>query len=123
MTEHIAITAPEIVGSVVSDDGLNMLLKVAQVSGQELVIAFPHESLPGLVASAAHAFTAGQHLQGLPSSQVRLTNFEQWDLSPAGDNSVLTITLDGGGRLSFLLQPEVRLALQQALASAGAATP
>ncbi|MRD46773.1 hypothetical protein GHT07_05770 [Caenimonas koreensis DSM 17982] len=119
--DELAITAAEIDGGKITDDGMALVLKVIQVSGFEVNLAFPHLALPALIEAAAHGITEGFAKQGKPDQRYPV-QWVNWNLDPISTGSLLTMTLQSGGQLAFVLPPQVQSELLQAIANQIGAT-
>jgi hypothetical protein len=108
--EHMALTVPEVAEATVTYDGRVMILKAFQVNGEELKLAFPHETLPALIEVSAACFAQGSALQGAPENLIRAFKAASWAVVPANNSTaaVLTMTLENGAAFSFLIDKQIQ---------------
>src|SRR5690349_18246320 len=94
-------------GSMTSEDGKTFYFHVKREDdGTHMMLGFPHEELPTLVEAAAMQMDKGRSLEG----ERIVAAFEASGFSvgrgPAGE-TVLGMEMAEGGRICFLLAPEL----------------
>ncbi|MGI4793646.1 MAG: hypothetical protein ACRYG8_06070 [Janthinobacterium lividum] len=107
MSDELAHPIEEVIGSMTTDAGTHMLMEVNQVLGGDPgILAFRYETFSHLISAAARAQVECDQKRGIPAETVQAFDVTRWTLGKAGSDKsvILTLTLQGGGKLSFLLQ-------------------
>ena len=117
MADYNAIPIKTIDGTLVTDDGMTMLLKVTQVTGEELNLAIPYGELHKLIDGAATSHTHGSNIQKIASQLKHYFPIQWWELGTIPDRSgfVLSLTLPNGGILSFALNHQMASGILETL--------
>jgi hypothetical protein len=116
MPEYTAVVIEKIVGSLTTDDGLHMLLKVSSPGGRELELAFPFEALGHLLEAAARSSMEGAKAQKLDSRVKPAFPVSWWELGLTHDgNVVLSLTLSSGAILVFNLDRQMATGILETL--------
>jgi hypothetical protein len=124
-TQIKGLAISRVEGAMVTDDGSNMLLKLQQSGGTELVLAFPAEQIGNLIQLAAQSATGARAAQGADPAVRESFVVEGWDVGLGSEDRavVLTLKLRGGAELSFMLPQGVQQPLIDKLAATVAPPP
>lgn len=102
-------------GSMTSEDGTTFFFHAKRDDGSGVMLSFPHEELPNIVEAAAMQMDRGKTLDG----ERMVAAFEASGFSvgrgPRGE-IVMGIEMQEGGKICFLLHPELIEQLVPALA-------
>jgi hypothetical protein len=109
---------PVVDGSMTSEDGQQFLLHVRCEDGSELLLGFPHAELPSLVECAAMQMDKGRGKDGDRLVTAFSTSGFQVGRG-ANAEIVLSLTISGTGKISFLLPHGMAGELEAALVRAG----
>ncbi len=105
MTEHAAQLAAKVEGSMTTDDGQHMLLKLTMADGAENVIAIPRDQIAALVDLAALGILQSETAVKADPTTRAAFRASWWELAVDAQSgqTLLSLTFGAGGRLHFLL--------------------
>lgn len=90
--------------AIVTGDGAHMLLTYKRADGEPQALAIPVEQLRGLLTLISQSVSSAGEKRGRPADQRDAVVAESWKLEESPDKRlVMTIRLNGGGDLSFIL--------------------
>ena len=117
MAEIEAVAVERIVGSQITDDGTCLLIKIALGTGQETVLAFPRDQLMPLVQMAALGRVQSDKILRVSPDDKEALEVRWWELGqvPQTDQGYLSLTIDPGGRLDFILGKVMVKAIHETL--------
>ena len=110
---------PEILGSMTSDDGQVFVLQVRDAQGNDKMVGLPHRDIPRLVELAALQVPEGARLRGDKDLSVFNTRSFSVGISEGGQ-IILSLTIGGAAKLSFVLPGGMSAQLSETLAIASA---
>lgn len=121
-----ATVITQVSGSLVSDDGQQMALKLLQPDGTDLVLAIPRDEILNLVDVAAHARSQSDKILKVDPKTSVGHRVIWWDLAidDTTNQVVLTLTFGAGGKLAFLFGKDGAQRMLEALqVCLGSTTP
>ena len=116
MAAYPPIAIAKVKGSFVPDDGRYALIDVELTQGGSIMLDFPAEQLPQLLAAAADAAGRSSRILKTDPSQKHLFPVSWWTVGEAQDGAiVLSFQLPGGSELSFQLSRDAADRLQEVI--------
>lgn len=126
MPEIHALSIAQVAGSLVSDDGQHMVLRLVQADGADVPIAIPRGEILKLAEAAAVSHAQSDKALNVDPNQKDAFHVTWWELGfdESSGTAVLTLTFGAGGKLSFALSGNMPRDLLETLqVHVGSATP
>jgi hypothetical protein len=119
MADIEATVIETVIGSIVSEDGQHMLLKVRVPSGNEPVLAIPIEEATSLIDLAADALTQSDKVAGRGYENRRAFTAAWFEVGRdrSSGQATLSLTFGAGGVLTFLLPGSMPQQIHETLAA------
>jgi hypothetical protein len=95
----------EIDAMQITDDGMHMLLHVKDGNGRPIVLAFPHDQLKAIVTCCAQAKRNSDLILKADPLASGVFDTDACSIVQPADtkDAVMTVTIEGSGRLSFFV--------------------
>src|SRR5579872_1584696 len=97
---------PVVDGSMTSEDGQTFYFHAKREDGSGIMLGFPHEELPNTVEAAAMQMDRGKSLDGEKMVAACEASGFSVGRGPAAE-TVLGMEMAEGGKICFLLHPEL----------------